>query len=164
MMRRFRNVAVVLMLSVAAVVANSEWGASLVVDMFRTRSIRVEIKEQLELRDRLDDVNKEIFSHIAIKDVLIAELIEGRTTLAEVNRQFLVLDQTLTKYRTGRASCSGSTDEERTARNVLGYLRTELAHLSPAHRAEVLRRLNLEIDNEYPVRSDVEDPRGDQLQ
>jgi len=145
-MLTFRATAIFLTVSAAAFVANSEWGASLVVDMFRTQSVREELKNELELRDNLDVVNTEIQRRIAIKEALVADLIAGRTTLAAVTDEFLVLNQGRPEYMLIiRASYPGETDEEKTAHNVIGYVTRELAPYPPETRAEVLHRLQTEL-------------------
>ncbi len=152
----FRNPALVLLLPVAAFVAQSGWGVSSVSDQFLPRSDRVQIKEEQELGNHLDIVKSEIVRRIEIKDALIAELISGRTTLVEVTKQFLILNQSRPEYMTViRASFPGSTDEEKTAHNVIGYIRGELSHASPVHQSQVLTRLKIEFGIVYPANSAV---------
>ncbi|WP_439620485.1 hypothetical protein [Gemmata sp.] len=150
-MHNCRTAAVILALSAAAVAAHSRWGASLVDEASEARSTRVEFREEVELQDHLAVVNRELLHRIAIKNELIAELIAGRTTLAEVTQKFLVMNQSRSECMTSiRATYPGGTDEEKTAQNVLGYLRDELGRQTPARRAEVLRRLKAEFETAYP--------------
>lgn len=149
-----RTAAVVLALAAAAVAAHSRWGAALVAEAFEARSARVEFREEQELHDHLAGVNREILHRIAIKNQLIAELIAGRTTLDEVTQKFLVMNQSHSEYMSSiRAAYPGDTDEEKTAHNVLGYIRAELEREPPARRAEVFGRLRAQFEAAYPVGS-----------
>lgn len=158
-MMNLRNAALVLLLPVATFVAHSNCCVSTVSDMFQTPSQCVQIKEEQELGDHLDVVKSEIVRRLAIKDALIAELISGRITLIEVTKQFLILNQSRPEYMTViRESYPGSTDEEKTTHNVMGYIRAELAHTTPAQQTAVLHRLNIEFDLAYPTKSGGEFP------
>ncbi|MCE9562794.1 MAG: hypothetical protein K8U57_12175 [Planctomycetes bacterium] len=145
-MMTFRTAAIFLMIPVAAFAANSEWGASLVVDMFHPQSVREELKNEEELSENLEVVNREIQRRIAIKEALVAELIAGRTTLAAVSDEFLALNRPRQEYMTIiRATYPGNTDEEKSAHNVIGYVTGELVRYPQATRDEVLARLQSEL-------------------
>ena len=145
-----RTAAVIIALSTAAVAANSRWGASLVAEAFEARSARVEFREEQDLHDHLALVSRDLMHRIAIKNELIAELIAGRTTFPEVTQKFLVMNQSHPEYMTSiRAAYPGDTDEEKTAQNVLGYVRAELEQETPARRAEVLARLRVQYEAAY---------------
>jgi hypothetical protein len=141
-----RFVALLFLGPMAAFIANSEWGAALVLDMFRTQSVREEIKQELELRDNLELTNREIHRRIGIKESLVAALIAGRTTLAAVTEQFLVLNQLRPEYMMViRLTWPGNTDEEKTAHNVIAYVSSGLHTYPVEQQAEVSARLNAEL-------------------
>ena len=147
-MLTIRLAAFFLIVPVTALVAQSEWGASLVIDMFQTQSLQEELKQDDELRANLEVVNTEIQRRIAIKEALIIELIAGRTTLAKVADQFLVMNQSRPEYMTIiRSSCPGNSDFEKSAHNVIGYANGELSRLPEAQQAEVRARLQAELES-----------------
>jgi hypothetical protein len=149
-MHTCRTAAVVFALAAAAA-AHSRWGAALVAEAFEARSARVEFRAEQELHDHLALVSRDLMHRIAIKNELIAELIAGRTTFPEVTQKFLVMNQSHPEYMTSiRAAYPGDTDEEKTAQNVLGYVRAELEQETPTRRAEVLARLRVQFDVAYP--------------
>ncbi|MBA4190418.1 MAG: hypothetical protein C0467_20720 [Planctomycetaceae bacterium] len=145
-MLTIRLAAFFLIVPMTALVAQSEWGASLVIDMFQSKSVREELKEDNEIRANLEVINTEIQRRIAIKEALIAELIAGRTTLAKVTDQFLVMNQSRPEYMTIiRSSCPGNSDFEKTAHNVIGYANGELSRLPESQQAEIRARLQAEL-------------------
>lgn len=147
-MLSFRLAAFFVFVPATALVANSDLGASLALDMVCTQSQREELNGEIELRDNLELVNREIQRRIAIKEVLIGELIADRTTLAAVTDQFLLLNQCRPDYMTIiRATYPGNTDYEKTAHNVIGFVDGELPRLSPASQTEVRDRLEAQLQN-----------------
>ncbi len=145
-MLSFRLAAFFVFVPVTALIANSDLGASLALDMVCTQSQREEFNGEIELRENLELVNREIQRRIAIKEVLIAELIAGQTTLAAVTDQFLIMNQCRPEYMIIiRATYPGNTDFEKTAHNVIGFVGAELPRLSPAAQTEVCDRLETQL-------------------
>jgi hypothetical protein len=150
-----RNAAPALVLLPAVALAALLGGtASFATGLFQTRSERIDIEEQRELESHLDVIKGEVVRRVAIKNALVAELIAGRTTLSEVTGQFLILNQSRPDVMAIiRATYPGSTDQEKSAHNVIAYLRVELNHAPPAEQTEVLTRLKIEFDRAYPANS-----------
>jgi len=145
-MLTYRFASVCLLIPVVALAAHSELGATLAIDMVQSPSLREELKEDAEIRESLEVVNREIQRRIAIKEALIADLIAGRTTLAATTEQFLVMNQTRAEYMMIiRTSYPGQTDYEKTARNVIGYAEGELQQLSPEAQEKIRARLDREL-------------------
>jgi len=133
-------------LSIAALVASSEWAASHVVNAFHSQASQDEITSEIEFRQRLDIIDQKILRQLEIKEKLIAELIAGRTTLAQVATQFLVMSRhDMVWLSIVRKDYAGKTDEERAARNVIAYATAELSRGSAAREVEVLTRLEAEL-------------------
>lgn len=86
-------------------------------------------------------------ARIAYKDELVSRLIAGQATLAEVSAEFLRMNQETPTLGIIRDRYPGSNDEEKSARNVIEFVR---ARKLPAERnAEVLGRLRREFERAY---------------
>jgi hypothetical protein len=96
-----------------------------------------------ELQARQDTVT----ARIAYKEQLIDKLIAGRATLPEVAGEFLYLNQNTRTLTMIRNLYSGSDDEERSARNVLDYVRQRM--LPAEQNARVFERLHREFEQAY---------------
>jgi len=128
-------------------VANSNWTATVVAGVLHSHSYQDEIESQIEFSKQLDVIDGELRRQIHIKDALILELIAGRTTLDQVSYEFLLINQSQPgSIERLRKDYAGDTDEERTARNVIGFVAAELAKESPLWRATVLARLQVELE------------------
>jgi hypothetical protein len=89
----------------------------------------------------VDDV---IRQRIEAKEAVVRELIAGRVTLPEATARFMALNQSHPEYlRMIRENYPGSSDEEKTARNVIDYSlgRTD----DRGERDRLGRRLNAEL-------------------
>ncbi|HET6576248.1 MAG TPA: hypothetical protein VFG68_21785 [Fimbriiglobus sp.] len=96
-----------------------------------------------ELQVRQDAV----IARIEYKDALIDQLIAGQTTLTEVTGEFLALNRGTHILTMIRAMYSGTNDEEKSARNVLDYVRQRM--LPAEQNARVFKRLNREFAQAY---------------
>ena len=89
-----------------------------------------------------------INARIQIKDMLIEELVAGRTSLVEVASRFRVLNQDVKECEiVMKARYPGVPEEERAARNVIDFVRVR--DMSPCDKAEVLHRLQSEFEATY---------------
>jgi hypothetical protein len=141
-----RRILLVLAVLVAAVVANPTWAAAIGIDVWNLPALHQGIETGAEQRREFDHKGVDVLRRIDLKDRLVADLIAGRSTLAEVTGEFLDLNRDRPGYLTAlQANFPGQTDEERTARNVLFYVSHHVGHLSPADRAEVKARLESEL-------------------
>jgi hypothetical protein len=139
-------VALVLLVLVGAVAANPTWAAALGIDVWNLPALRERLETDAERSRSFDHQSAEIRRRIDLKDQLVADLIAGRNTLADVTQEFLALNRDQPGYATTlQASFPGQTDEERTARNVLFYVSQRVGHLPPDRRAEVTARLDGEL-------------------
>jgi hypothetical protein len=107
------------------------------------------LQNQLETSARNDfAMNAEIEDNrnrLAMKTQLIDELVAQRTSLKEVTDQFLVLNQNRQSTTFAiRASYSGATIEEKTARNVIAVAEMRLTG-SFIEKAKLLARLTGEL-------------------
>ena len=96
----------------------------------------------------LDARGYHIAARIACKNALVDELIAGRATLAQVSDEFLRMNEEepaillILRHR-----YPGSGDEERSAHNVIGYVRVR--YLPAAAEARVLDRLGREFADRF---------------
>jgi hypothetical protein len=105
-----------------------------------------ERERELALTHELDETIQDLRRRIELKDRLVAELLAGRATLADVTAQFLAMNQGHPEHMAVvRSYYAGATDTERTARNVMNYSEPELAHYRPIRRIVVLARLELQL-------------------
>ena len=85
-------------------------------------------------------------AHFEAKQALVNDLIAGRTTLAEVTAQFMLLNHDRqAAMDVIRRKFPGATDEEKTARNVIAFVDVTLSLGSAIDRAVVRTRLAAEL-------------------
>jgi hypothetical protein len=141
-----RRVLLALLVSAAVVAANPTWAAAIGLDVWNLPALRQCMETEDAKRRAFAYEDAELFRRMDLKDRLVAELIAGRTTLADVTEEFVALNRDRPGYTTTiRATYPGQTDEERTARNVLGYVSQRMGDLPPARQAEVMARLESEF-------------------
>lgn len=146
--RRTAALSLLLLVPVALAAAAPAWASAVGLDVWNYPTLRAEVEQQVE-RERVfvahdDDIRR----RIEIKEVLVGDLIAGRTTLADVTAQFLALNRSQPAYLEAlRSAYPGGTDEETTARSVLGFVTPRLSGESPERRAEVMTRLEVEFCN-----------------
>lgn len=146
-MLTFRLATFFVLVPVVVAIANSERVASVVFSVCQPQKLHDDYQGEMQLAKDLEVSDQEVRRRIQIKESLIHQLIAGRTTLEEVTTQFLMMNQCRPGYMAViRASYPGDSDEERTARNVIGYATVELSGASETERAEVLTRLEGEFE------------------
>lgn len=156
-MRNASIVLVTIMLVAATGIAASQWSGLEVVDWVAPPVEEVDLPEELEKQERLEATKQEILSRIAIKQALVAELIEGRKSLQDVSETFLSLNQPMPGYMLGiRQMCPGNSDLEKTAYNVLTYVDLSLASENSEVRHSVRKRLHAELEAWFPATSEGE--------
>lgn len=142
-----RYAAYVAIVPVVALVSNSGWAVTAVVNAVQPHDHRIELQSQIEFGLQLDVIDKELRRQIEIKDTLIDELIAGETTLSEVTSQFLIMNRNQpTSMSLVQRDYPGATDEEKTARNVISFATAELSKGCPDRKAEVLAHLEAEFE------------------
>ena len=110
-----------------------------------------ELAEECARQQQLEATRQAIANRIALKEALIAELIEGRRSLREVTAAFASLNENQPGYSLGiRHAHPGSTDEERTAHNVMTYVKLALTSAPPETQEKVLTRLRCEFEAWLP--------------
>jgi hypothetical protein len=143
-----RVVVVVLVVAIVVVAANPTWATAIGIDVWNLPSLQEELVAGTAKGREIQKEDNDIMRRMELKDRLVGELIEGRTTLAEVTSQFLALNQHREAYMSViRANCAGRTDEERTARNVLHYVAQRLPALPSSSQDEATARLETEFAN-----------------
>jgi hypothetical protein len=139
-----RVVLAALALPVVALVAGPGLARVVGLDGWDVRKHEQAHREAVESAHRLSAADALVWERIAIKEALVADLIDGRATLAEVTAQFTVLNQSRPDYLDIiRATTPGDTDEERMARNVIDHVRHRVA--DPAKRDRLRCRLECEL-------------------
>lgn len=119
------------------------WAQSVGLDVWNVPALQAEMRASADASDRLDEKDHEVQQRMAVKESLVAELIAGRTTLAEVTARFTDMNATRPDYVASiRATFSGTTDLEKSARNVIDYA---LARVPVAERAAFAARLEAEL-------------------
>jgi hypothetical protein len=95
----------------------------------------------------LDARRIEVLARIAYKEDLINRLVAGQTTLDEVTAEFMKLNRGGPVLDSIRTQYPGSSDEEKTAHNVLEYVRQR--RLPADQNARVMARLRQEFERRY---------------
>jgi hypothetical protein len=98
-------------------------------------------------RAELDAKQDAVMGRIAYKEALISRLVAGRATLDEVTAEFLRLNRDTMALDMIRFQYPGSSDEEKTARNVLEYVR--LQRLPADQDGRVTARLRQEFERRF---------------
>jgi hypothetical protein len=124
------------------------------VDFWNVDQARAELAEAAAADRALADRDDAILRRIAIKESLIADLIAGRTTLAETAARFLELNEGEPGYLVVlRSAVPGDSDLERAARNVIDYATDRVA--DPAGRDDLRHRLEADLarlqDADHPA-------------
>lgn len=102
------------------------------------------VADEARVARGLDAESGEVLRRMAVKEALVAELVAGRATLADVTDEFLVLNALRPRCMDSvRSGFPGETDAEKTAHNVIGYALPRVP--DDARRAAVARRLRAEL-------------------
>lgn len=112
-------------------------------DVWNVPSLKEQVRASAAEEDRLDGEDGEVMRRIAVKEAIIADLIAGRTTLADATARFVALNASRPHYLAAlRETYPGATDDEKFARNVISFAVARV----PAHRrSELSSRLEGEL-------------------
>lgn len=120
------------------------WAESAGLDVWNLPKLERDVEVTVAQNKQLAVQDGDIQQRIAIKEVLVADLIAGRVSLAEVTAEFMALNQSRPEYMALiRDEFPGETDELKVAHNVINYARHRLT--DRADRARVLGRLEAEL-------------------
>ncbi|MCI0704888.1 MAG: hypothetical protein L0241_27835 [Planctomycetia bacterium] len=123
--------------------ADPTWAKSLGVDVWNMPALQQETRDADAHHAELDIENAALLRRIEVKETLIRDLIEERTTLTEVTAQFHEMNVVRPQYMVViRVSFPGDTDEEKMARNVISFA---LPRVEPEKREALERRLEAEL-------------------
>ncbi len=140
-LRRFPLVVVFVALGVLAV--HPTWASAIGVDVWNLPALKEQLRESTDTDERLNEDRDDVRRRIEVKELIIADLIARRTTLAEATERFTVLNESRPQYLTViRSKYPGETDQEKMARNVIGFAQLRVA---PAERDALNRRLEMEL-------------------
>jgi len=137
-------VAAVALVTLGLLIGHPTLARSIGADVWNVPALNEQLRQSEDAREDLDAEDTEIRRRIAVKEALVAELIDGHVSLADVTARFLAINATRPHYMAAiRQSFPGATDQEKTARNVISYA---LAR-APAGTADALAaRLNAELE------------------
>jgi hypothetical protein len=127
-----------------AFAANPVWARSVGLDVWNASALAREHQEAIEQQRELNVVAAAIYQRIEAKEAIVRELVAGRMTLADATARFKALNaMDQDALRVIRETFPGSSDEEKTARNVIEYTLGRAD--APAARARLDRRLKAEF-------------------
>lgn len=127
----------------AAGLLHPTWAKSVGADVWNVPALNNEARAAISKNERLDAEDDQVRRRMAVKEALVAELIAGRTSLAEVTARFAEMNATRANYvALIRETYPGATDREKAARNVIDYV---FSRVPAAERAAVVRRLDAEL-------------------
>ncbi len=139
-----RAVVALLVIAVVGVLAvHPTWARSLGADVWNVPSLKEQLREMENDIVRLEGEDEAVRHRIAVKETLIADLLTGRSSLAEVTEQFAELDVSRPAYMaTLRATYPAATDREVMAHNVIAYA---LPRVPAEEREAVSSRLEADL-------------------
>jgi hypothetical protein len=141
--------------TVALVAAPALVALVLGIDAWSTMEAREQTREATEVERVLDTNCTELRQRYEAKTAMIDDLIAGRTTLAEVTAQFMLMNRDRPACMAViRSTWPGATDEEMMARNVIGFVDTSLQGDTETDRAEVRSRLDAQLTAMFAPHSD----------
>ena len=121
-----------------------DWSRRMGFDVWNVPGLEEELAAADRDRDRLAVVDGTLMHRIAAKEATVAELIAGRTTLADVTAFFLSLNaERPDMLAILRATYPDGTDEHRTAMNVIDYVAQRVADAD--ERDVIVCRLTAEL-------------------
>jgi len=140
----FGGLVLTVLLGVAA--ANFSWAASLGVEVWNQSDLDEGSGMESPQKRDWNSEYSETRGRIAAKEEMIKSLIEGRTTLADVTAQFMVLNDGYENHMlVVRMLFPGATDKEKMLWNVIGYLDHRLSSLPAWQRWATKARLRAEF-------------------
>lgn len=134
----------IMLLGVAA--ANLSGAATLGVEVWDLPDLHAEDGTGSHLDRDLEFEYSETRRRIAAKEEMIKSLIAGRSSLADVTAQFMVLNDGYEDHMlVVRMLNPGATDKEKMLWNVVGYVNQRLSDLPAWQRLAVNARLQTEL-------------------
>ena len=144
-----RNLAIaaaILALPVALALAQPTWAQAMGLDIWNMPALQQETRSYQAQSQELEAQGREVRSRITAKDLLIADLVAGRSTLAATTARFLELNELRPEYmEVIRITYPGATDEEKMVRNVITFTTAQLSRQPAWQRFGTLARLNMEL-------------------
>ena len=135
-------VAAVALVTLGLLIGHPTLARSIGADVWNVPALNEQLRQSEDAREDLDAEDTEIRRRIAVKEALVAELIDGHVSLADVTARFLAINATRPHYMAAiRQSFPGATDQEKTARNVISYA---LAR-APAGTADALAGTEIRV-------------------
>jgi hypothetical protein len=132
-----------LVVGVSVLAVHPTWARALGADVWNLPALKEQVRESAAEGDRLADEDSDVLRRIAIKEGIIADLIAGRSTLAEATDRFTELNAARPEYvQSLRESFPGTTDQEKFARNVISFA---LSRAALPERAALSSRLEGEL-------------------
>jgi len=129
--------------AVGMLAVHPTWASSIGADVWNMPSLKEELRANTEEASVLANQDDEIRHRISLKEVIIADLLANRITLAEATEQFTVMNASRPQYMTMiRSSFPGETDQEKFARNVISFA---LLRVKPQERDALNHRLEKEL-------------------
>jgi hypothetical protein len=126
-----------------AFAANPAWARSAGLDVWNASALAREHQAALEYQRELEDMDKDICRRIGAKEMVVGDVIAGRTTLAGATARFMTLNEQPEYLKMIRETYSGSSDEEKMARNVIHYCVGRVKN--PVACEQLRRRLGAEL-------------------
>ena len=132
-----------LVIGAVVLVAHPTLAQSIGADVWNMPALKEQVRAAGAEDERLTTEDDDVRRRIAIKDAITAELIAGRTTLADATDRFTELNAGRPRYLTAlRDAYPGATDQEKFARNVISFA---ISRAEPAERADLSSRLETEL-------------------
>jgi hypothetical protein len=120
--------------------ARPSWPTDLGVDFWSVPALQAKLKEEGRWHDQLEALDAAVKQRIAVKDLIIADVLAHRTSLIEAAAEFRRLNADEPKYMDVlRESFPSRSDEECLCRNVLAYVSMSGRRQPERIKAEVAR-------------------------
>lgn len=123
---------------------NPTWVRSAGFDVWNLDRLKQDVRQTGDDSRDLTAIDGEVLSRIAVKEALVAELIDGRATLADVTDRFAALNQEHPVYMDViRSNYEGRTDREKVARTVIAYASDRIGDAD--EQMQTVARLEVEL-------------------
>ncbi len=98
------------------------WARAVGADVWNVPALQNQLHAEANEDERLGEEAELVHTRIMIKEGIVTNMLAGRITLAEATERFTVLNASRPRYLDAiRKEYPGATDEEKMARNVIGY-------------------------------------------
>jgi hypothetical protein len=132
-----------LVIGAVVLIAHPTLAQSIGADVWNMPALKEQVRAADAEDDRLTSEDDDVLRRIAIKDAIVAEMIAGRTTLADATDRFTELNTGRPRYLAALRDCyPGATDQEKFARNVISFA---VSRVAPEERAALSSRLETEL-------------------